>query len=54
LAGFNITGVGTNRQSLIVFSDNLKKISDFVSVNLPIDTLAPEKNGQFTIVATVK
>lgn len=49
-----ISGIAQNRESLVSFSSNLKKDSDFSSVEIPISNLAKEKNLPFSINIFIK
>jgi len=44
-----ISGVAINRDSLVSFSNLLKNSSTFSEVNMPVSSLAKEKNLPFTI-----
>jgi hypothetical protein len=44
-----LKGIGSSRESLVSFTESLKKISFFKKVDLPISNLAKDKNIDFSI-----
>lgn len=44
-----VNGLSDRRDSLVLFTDNLKKIDGFNKVDLPISNLAKDKNIDFSI-----
>lgn len=50
----NISGMGDKRESIVGFTENLKKIESFKKVDLPISNLAKDKNIDFTISINIE
>ncbi|HRH27080.1 MAG TPA: hypothetical protein PLZ99_02895 [Parcubacteria group bacterium] len=50
----NINGMGEKRESIVNYSENLKKIDLFKKVDLPISNLAKDKNIDFSISINIE
>lgn len=50
----NINGMGDKRDSIVAFTDNLRKIDSFSKVDLPISNLAKDKNIDFSISINIE
>jgi hypothetical protein len=46
--------MGDKRESIVAFTDNLKKIDSFSKVDLPISNLAKDKNIDFSISINIE
>lgn len=53
-SALSIKGIATNRQSLVSFTDTLKKDPAFVSVDLPISNLVKDRDISFSISIKLK
>lgn len=49
-----ISGISDKRDSLVSFTESLRKIESFSSVDLPISNLAKDKNIDFTISINIE
>lgn len=49
-----ISGMSDKRDSLVFFTENLRKIESFSKVDLPISNLAKDKNIDFTISINIE
>ncbi len=49
-----ISGMSDKRDSLVSFTDSLRKIDSFASVDLPISNLAKDKNIDFTVSINIE
>ena len=52
-AVITVAGLASDRETLVAFSETLKKIPAFVSSNLPISNFAQSQSIPFTITVTV-